>query len=169
MGFARQKRWTVVKLSLLTEDGMTELNDYIAYKLGDQLPSSDKTALLKSLVGKGPLSENTVVLNHASANSKLKSSKKRSKPAECSTAYKWVDEKMVKRYRFYDKGPWCLLIKNDEKFKQVYEGLVKGAEEKAGSATDVSELRVHIRKKFNNTQIATGMYTGRHSAYPQEI
>lgn len=128
---------------------MTELNDYIAYKLGDQLPSSDKTALLKSLVGngtthalsldnygrplflychhntfakhagKGPLSENTVVLNHASANSKLKSSKKRSKPAECSTAYKWVDEKMVKRYRFYDKGPWCLLIKNDEKFKQV--------------------------------------------------
>ncbi|KAL3138913.1 hypothetical protein ABBQ32_005733 [Trebouxia sp. C0010 RCD-2024] len=148
--------------NLLTEDGMTELRDYIAHKLGDQLPSSDSiglTALLKSLVGKGPLSENTLVLNHASANSKLKSSKKRSMAPENSTAYKWVDEKMVKRYRkYFDKGPWCCLIKTDEKFKQVYQGLVKGAQEKAGPTLDVSELRVHIRKKFNNTQIANGNF-----------
>ncbi|KAL3149155.1 hypothetical protein ABBQ32_001990 [Trebouxia sp. C0010 RCD-2024] len=155
-GTMEEAGWNVVKLNLLTEDGMTELRDYIAHKLGDQLPSSDSiglTALLKSLVGssrldriharsldiygyllllccrhntlakhagKGPLSENTLVLNHASANSKLKSSKKRSVAPENSTAYKWVDEKMVKRYRkYFDKGPWCCLIKTDEKFKQV--------------------------------------------------
>ena len=41
-------------------------------------------------------------------------------PAEFSTAYKWVDEKMNKRYREYlDKGPWCCVIKTDEKLKQV--------------------------------------------------
>lgn len=40
---------------------------------------------------------------------------------------------------------------------------MKEAQDKAGTTLDVSELRVHIQKKFNNTQIANRTYTVCHS------
>lgn len=50
---------------------------------------------------------------------------------------------------------WLWYLNVDHLF-QVYDGLVKGALEKAVSTLNVSELRVHIRKKFTNTQRGHG-------------
>lgn len=43
--------------------------------------------------------KNKLALNQTSAKSKSKPSKKRARPDDCNSAYKWVDEKMIKRYK----------------------------------------------------------------------
>jgi len=68
-------------------------------------------------------------LNSGSAGSAPKTGKKRKKTNEVSKAYVWVDEKFGRKYKkYWDKGPWKILIKKDANFKlaqtPVYAGVL---------------------------------------------
>lgn len=87
-----EAKYSVKKLSFLTEDSVKGLIAYVVDQLQDQLPHSDRTGLgqlLTSLVveGRQPLSNNTAVLNSGAAGSVPKSGKKRKKTSEVSKAY----------------------------------------------------------------------------------